>query len=81
MEKWTKIRRDILVEEMSRREACRKYNLNFLYSDIYFSPPTTIRIPRRGRRARRENLVGCWRMCRDLIGSQRGSGALGFLRG
>ena len=29
MEKWTKIRRDILVEEMSRREACRKYNLNF----------------------------------------------------
>jgi hypothetical protein len=28
MEKWTKIRRDILVEEMSRREACRKYNLS-----------------------------------------------------
>ena len=26
---WTRIRRDILVEEMSRREACRKYNLNF----------------------------------------------------
>jgi hypothetical protein len=29
MDKWTRIRRDILVEKMSRREACRKYNLNF----------------------------------------------------
>lgn len=29
MDKWTRIRRDILVEKMSRREACRKYDLNF----------------------------------------------------
>jgi len=29
MEKWTRIRRDVLVDGMSRREACRKYNLNF----------------------------------------------------
>jgi transposase len=29
MDTWTNIRRDILVDEMSRREACRKYNLNF----------------------------------------------------
>ena len=29
MDKWTRIRRDVLVEKMSRREACRKYNLNF----------------------------------------------------
>ena len=29
MDKWTRIRRDILVDEMSRREACRKHNLNF----------------------------------------------------
>lgn len=29
MDKWTKIRQDILVDGMSRREACRKYNLNF----------------------------------------------------
>ena len=29
MEKWTNIRRDVLVDGMSRREACKKYNLNF----------------------------------------------------
>ena len=29
MEMWTRIRRDILVDGMSRREACRKYDLNF----------------------------------------------------
>ena len=29
MDKWTRIRRDVLVDEMSRREACRKHNLNF----------------------------------------------------
>ena len=29
MEKWTRIRRDVLVEDMSRREASKKYNLNF----------------------------------------------------
>jgi len=29
MHKWTRIRRDILVEKMSRRKAFRKYNLNF----------------------------------------------------
>ena len=29
MELWTKIRRDVLVDGMSRRKACRKYNLNF----------------------------------------------------
>jgi len=29
MDTWTRIRRDVLVEKMSRREACRKYNLNF----------------------------------------------------
>ena len=29
MDKWTRIRRDVLVEKMSRREACRKYHLNF----------------------------------------------------
>ena len=29
MDTWTNIRHDILVDEMSRREACRKYNLNF----------------------------------------------------
>jgi len=29
MEDWTNIRRDILVDGMSRREACKKYNLNF----------------------------------------------------
>ncbi|MBL7042710.1 MAG: transposase [Pirellulaceae bacterium] len=29
MDIWTRIRRDILVEKVSRREACRKYNLNF----------------------------------------------------
>ena len=29
METWTNIRRDILVDEMSRREACRKYKLIF----------------------------------------------------
>ena len=29
MDKWTRIRRDVLVEKMSRREACQKYNLNF----------------------------------------------------
>jgi hypothetical protein len=52
-----------------------------VYSDIYFSPPTTIRIPRRGRWVSRGNLVGCWRRCLDLLGSQRGLGALGFLRG
>lgn len=28
MDKWTRIRRDVLVEKMSRREACRKYNLS-----------------------------------------------------
>ena len=29
MDKWTNIRRDILVNGMSRRDACKKYNLNF----------------------------------------------------
>ncbi|MEQ8667739.1 MAG: IS21 family transposase [Pirellulales bacterium] len=29
MESWTNIRRDILVDGMSRREACKKYKLNF----------------------------------------------------
>ena len=29
MDTWTRIRRDVLVEKMSRREACKKYNLNF----------------------------------------------------
>lgn len=29
MENWTNIRRDILVDGMSRREACKKYKLNF----------------------------------------------------
>ena len=29
MEKWTMIRRDVLADGMSRREACKKYNLNF----------------------------------------------------
>ena len=29
MEKWTRIRHDVLVDDMSRREACKKYNLNF----------------------------------------------------
>ena len=29
MEKWTTIRRAVLVDKMSRREACRKYKLNF----------------------------------------------------
>ncbi len=29
MEMWTDIRRDILVNGLSRREACKKYNLNF----------------------------------------------------
>jgi len=29
MDTWTNIRHDILVDEMSRREACHKYNLNF----------------------------------------------------
>jgi transposase len=29
MDKWTRIRRDVLVDEMSRREACLKHNLNF----------------------------------------------------
>jgi len=29
MDTWTNIRRDVLVDQMSRREACRKYNLNF----------------------------------------------------
>ena len=29
MDKWTKIRCDVLAGDMSKREACRKYNLNF----------------------------------------------------
>ncbi len=29
MERWTRVRRDVLAGGMSRREACRKYNLNF----------------------------------------------------
>ncbi len=29
MDNWTNIRRDILANGMSRREACKKYNLNF----------------------------------------------------
>jgi len=29
MDQWTKIRQDILVDGLSKREACRKYNLNF----------------------------------------------------
>ena len=29
MDTWTNIRRDVLVDGMSRREACKKYNLNF----------------------------------------------------
>lgn len=29
MDSWTNIRRDVLAEGMSRREACKKYNLNF----------------------------------------------------
>jgi len=29
METWTNIRRDILVAGLSRREACKKYKLNF----------------------------------------------------
>ena len=29
MDNWTNIRRDVLVDGMSRREACKKYNLNF----------------------------------------------------
>lgn len=29
MDKWTRIRRDVLVGGMSRRAACKKYNLNF----------------------------------------------------
>ena len=29
MDNWTNIRRDVLVDGMSRREACNKYNLNF----------------------------------------------------
>ena len=29
MDKWTNIRRDVLVNGMSKREACRKYKLNF----------------------------------------------------
>ena len=29
MDTWTYIRRDVLVDGMSRREACKKYNLNF----------------------------------------------------
>ena len=29
MDKWTRIRRDVLVGGMSRRDACKKYNLNF----------------------------------------------------
>ena len=29
MDNWTNIRRDVLASGISRREACRKYNLNF----------------------------------------------------
>ena len=29
MDKWTRVRRDVLANDMSRREACKKYNLNF----------------------------------------------------
>ena len=29
MDKWTRIRRDVLAGEMSRRQAVKKYNLNF----------------------------------------------------
>ena len=29
MDKWTNIRREVLVEGMSKRDACKKYNLNF----------------------------------------------------
>ena len=29
MDIWTNIRRDVLTGGMSRREACKKYNLNF----------------------------------------------------
>lgn len=29
MDKWTRIRRDVLVGGLSRRQACKKYNLNF----------------------------------------------------
>lgn len=29
MDTWTNIRRDVLVDGMSKREACKKYNLNF----------------------------------------------------
>ena len=29
MDKWTKVRRSVLVDGMSKREACRKYDLNF----------------------------------------------------
>ena len=29
MDTWTNIRRDVLTGGMSRREACKKYNLNF----------------------------------------------------
>ena len=29
MDKWTRIRRDVLAGEISRRQAVKKYNLNF----------------------------------------------------
>jgi transposase len=29
MDRWTDIRRDVLVDGMSMREACKKYHLNF----------------------------------------------------
>ncbi len=29
MDKWTRVRRDVLANDMSRREASKKYNLNF----------------------------------------------------
>jgi len=52
MDKWTRIRRDVLVEKISRREACRKYNLNFRTIQKILEHPEPPKKPKEYARAR-----------------------------
>lgn len=52
MDIWTRVRRDVLVEKMSRREACRKYNLNFRTIQKILEHPEPPKEPKEYARSR-----------------------------
>jgi hypothetical protein len=52
MEMWSQVRRDVLVRKMSRREACRTYNLNFRTIQKILKHPEPPEMPKESARAK-----------------------------